>query len=689
MSKIMEKADAFPDEKTIEVDYWDIDFFDSEFGEYLLLKPYNSLYNAEQAIQELLPADAAERNVKLHFRVVRLPEETAKIGIRLLRAEHLGKFVAIDGLVRKTTEVRPMLREAVFQCLRCYAILKVSQESTLFKEPMECSKEQGGCGRAAASTAFKLLTEKSQFIDTQKLEVQESPEELRAGAQPERLTIYVEDDLTGLISPGDRVIVNGVLRSQQRVTRLRGKSTLFDIFLECNSLELKEKEFEDVKIKEDEIKEFIEISKKPNVYEIIIESIAPSIYGMPIEKEALALQLFSGVQKHLPDETKIRGDIHILLVGDPGTAKSQLLEYVSHLSPRGVYASGKSTSAAGLTAAAVRDEFGEGRWVLEAGALVLADGGIACIDEIDKMSSQDRSALHEAMEQQEIHVAKAGITAALKSRCSLLAAANPKYGRFDEYRPISEQIDMPPALLSRFDVIFPIKDKPEKTQDLSMAEHILRSHVGGEIKQHRSHSHAPKFTEDDEKDALKNIEPLLTQDILKKYVAYARRNVYPVMTRDAIQDLADFYVQLRTQEGSGEGTAVAITPRQLEGLVRLAEASARIRLSEQITSDDTDRAIRITRYFLSRVASAGEGGGFDIDIIATGTGQSQRTRMIRLIEIIRDISERDKSGNAFEDDVIDEAEAAGLDRDQITADIEKLRREGRIFKPSEKRIRLV
>jgi replicative DNA helicase Mcm len=689
MSKIMEKADAYPDEKTIEVDYWDIDFFDSEFGEYLLLKPYNSLYNAEQAIHDLLPADAMERDVKLHFRVVRLPEETAKIGIRLLRAEHLGKFVAIDGLVRKTTEVRPMLREAVFQCLRCYAILKVSQESTVFKEPMECSKEQGGCGRAAASTAFKLLTEKSQFIDTQKLEVQESPEELRAGAQPERLTIYVEDDLTGLISPGDRVIVNGVLRSQQRVTRLRGKSTLFDIFLECNSLELKEKEFEDVKIKEEEIKEFIEISKKPNVYEVIIESIAPSIYGMPIEKEALALQLFSGVQKHMPDETKIRGDIHILLVGDPGTAKSQLLEYVSHLSPRGVYASGKSTSAAGLTAAAVRDEFGEGRWVLEAGALVLADGGIACIDEIDKMSSQDRSALHEAMEQQEIHVAKAGITAALKSRCSLLAAANPKYGRFDEYRPISEQIDMPPALLSRFDVIFPIKDKPEKTQDLSMAEHILRSHVGGEIKQHRSHSHAPKFTEDDEKDALKNIEPILTQNILKKYVAYARRNVYPVMTRDAIQDLADFYVQLRTQEGSSEGTAVAITPRQLEGLVRLAEASARIRLSEQITSDDTDRAIRITRYFLSRVASAGEGGGFDIDIIATGTGHSQRTRMIRLIEIIRDISERDKSGNAYEDDVIDEAEAAGLDRDQITADIEKLRREGRIFKPSEKRIRLV
>ncbi len=689
MSRILEKADLYPDEKSVEVSYWDIDFFDSEFSEHLLNKPFNSLYNAEQAILNLLPADAIDKGVKLHVRINRLPEQTACIGIRYLRAEHLGKFIAIDGLVRKATEVRPMLREAVFQCLRCYGILKVPQDSMVFKEPMECSKEQGGCGRAAASTAFKLLTEKSQFVDTQKLEIQESPEELRAGAQPERLTIYVEDDITGQISPGDRVVLNGILRSQQRITRLRGKSTLFDIFLDGNSIELKEKEFEDVKIKEEEIKDFIDLSKRNDVYDVVIESIAPSIYGMQIEKEALALQLFSGVTKHMPDETKIRGDIHILLVGDPGTAKSQLLEYISHLSPRGIYASGKSTSAAGLTAAAVRDEFGEGRWVLEAGALVLADGGIACIDEIDKMSSQDRSALHEAMEQQEIHVAKAGITAALKSRCSLLAAANPKYGRFDEYRPISEQIDMPPALLSRFDVIFPIKDKPEKSQDMSMAEHILRSHVGGEIKQHREHSDLPKFSKDEEDLALKSVMPVLTQEFLRKYVAYARRHVYPVMTRDAIQDLADFYVQLRTQEGSAEGTPVAITPRQLEGLVRLAEASARMRLSEQITGDDTARAIKITRYYLTRVASSGEGGAFDIDIIATGTGHSQRTRMIQLIEIIRDISERDKSGSAYEDDVVEEAEARGLEREQVKADIEKLRREGRVFKPTEKRLRLV
>jgi len=628
-----------------------------------------------------------DAGVKLHVRINKLPDETARIGIRLLRAEHLGKFIAIEGLVRKATEVRPMLRQAVFQCMRCYAILKVPQESTVFIEPQECLKEQGGCGRAAASTAFKLLTEKSQFVDTQKLEIQESPEGLRAGAQPERLTMFIEDDITGNIAPGDRAIINGTLRSQQRISRMRGKSTLFDIYLEGNSIELEEKEFEDVKIDEEEMEKIVKLSKDPKVYDTIIESIAPSIYGMYIEKEALGLQLFGGVAKHMPDETRIRGDIHIMLIGDPGTAKSQLLEYISHLAPRGVYASGKSTSAAGLTAAAVRDEFGEGRWTLEAGALVLADGGIACVDEMDKMTSQDRSALHEAMEQQEIHVAKAGITASLKSRCALLAAANPKYGRFDEYRPISDQIDMPPALLSRFDVIFPVKDKPDKDMDLSMAEHILRSHLGGEIKEHRSESNDPKYTKDDEDSALKLVIPILSTEFLRKYIAYSRRNIFPVMTQEAIQDLADFYVRLRSQESTGETGAIAITPRQLEALVRLAEASARMRLSEQITNEDTERAIRIAQYYLKRVAS--ESGILDIDMIATGVSHSQRSRIIKLTDIIKELCAEDKSGAANEDEVIAEAESIGFEREQILKDIEKLRREGRIFKPSEKKIRLV
>jgi len=246
---------------------------------------------------------------------------------------------------------------------------------------------------------------------------------------------------------------------------------------------------------------------------------------------------------------------------------------------------------------------------------------------------------------------------------------------------------MPPALLSRFDVIFPVKDKPDKDMDLSMAEHILRSHLGGEIKEHRSESNDPKYTKDDEDSALKLVIPILSTEFLRKYIAYSRRNIFPVMTQEAIQDLADFYVRLRSQESTGETGAIAITPRQLEALVRLAEASARMRLSEQITNEDTERAIRIAQYYLKRVAS--ESGILDIDMIATGVSHSQRSRIIKLTDIIKELCAEDKSGAANEDEVIAEAESIGFEREQILKDIEKLRREGRIFKPSEKKIRLV
>lgn len=687
-AKIQEAADIFPELRSIIVDFSDLDFFDGELGQYFLNRPNNAMYAAERAIRNLMPPDTMENGISLHFRVKNLPTETSRIIIRDLRAAHMGKFLAIEGLVRKATEVRPKLKDAVFKCMRCGTILKVHQEDMTFKEPLECSKEQGGCGRAASSTSFKLLSEESYFIDTQKLENQEPPEGLRGGAQPERLTVYLDEDLTGKISPGDRIIVNGVLRTRQRGTKMGGKSTLFDIHLDGNSVELQEKEFEEVEISDEEEQEILELSQRSDVYDKIISSIAPSIYGMRIEKEALALQLVSGVAKLMPDETRIRGDIHILMVGDPGTAKSQLLEYISRLSPRGVYASGKATTAAGLTAAAVRDEFGEGRWVLEAGALVLADGGLACVDEIDKMSPQDRSAMHEAMEQQVIHVAKAGITAALSSRCAILAAANPKLGRFHDFSPLSEQIDMPPALLTRFDVIFPISDKPNRDLDSHMAEHIIGAHLGGEIHEFRkAKSDTKKYTKEDEERAVSRIKPILTPDFLRKYVAYARRTVFPVMTKEAMKSLVEYYVNLRaTEAADGEENVVAITPRQLEALVRLSEASARLRLSNEVTLDDTERSIEIADYYLRKVAS--EGGVLDIDMLATGTGHSQRGRIAELMEIIKEQSRLDKSGSADEDEVLNEAEARNLDVEKVKDDINKLTREGRIFKPRSNRLQL-
>ncbi|HEC94815.1 MAG TPA: minichromosome maintenance protein MCM, partial [Thermoplasmatales archaeon] len=367
-AEIENVALEYPQQRSLLVDYWKIDKADHEMAEMLLLNPTKVIFNAEEALNTI--DVAIDKEMKLHFRVYNLPE-TQRILIRRLRAEHLGRFIAVEGLVKKVTEVRPKLKKAVFICQKCGARITVEQDEDILKEPLECYEEQGGCGR---SSTFKLSPSLSEFIDSQKVEIQESPEGLRGGAQPERISVYIDDDIVGDIAPGDRVIVNGVLVSQQR-RRGTYRLTSFDKIMHTVSIEKQEQAFEEVEITEEDEQRILEVSKDPGIYEKMRESIAPTIYGMEAEKDAMVLQLFGGVPKSMPDGTRIRGDIHMLLVGDPGTAKSQMLSYISKLAPRSIYASGKATSAAGLTAAAVRDEFGEGHWTLEAGALVLADMG--------------------------------------------------------------------------------------------------------------------------------------------------------------------------------------------------------------------------------------------------------------------------------------------------------------------------
>jgi replicative DNA helicase Mcm len=344
--RITEIADIYPEKKSLEINYSEIEAFDFELSEYFLDNSYKATFIAEKIIEKLTPP---EKKVTIHLRVKNIPKDS-KIEIRDLRSKHLGKFIAVEGLVRKATEVRPKMVDAMFKCMRCEAIIKEPQDNLIFKEPLECYKEQGGCARTAASTKFKLLNEHSTYIDTQKIEIQESPEGLRGGAQPQRLVAYAEDDLTGRISPGDRIIINGPLRSVQKKS-YPVRSTLFEIFMDINSIELEEHEFEEVPISSEDAQKITELSKDPDIYRKITASISPTIYGMTVEKEALALQLFGGVPKIMPDGTHIRGDIHIFLVGDPGTAKSQLLRYISELAPRGIYASGKASSAAGLCVA--------------------------------------------------------------------------------------------------------------------------------------------------------------------------------------------------------------------------------------------------------------------------------------------------------------------------------------------------
>lgn len=368
--KISETGTAYPDLRSVEVEFDDIDNFNRDLAEYMLNHPIKTIRIAEEAVKAILPPDIQN---PLHIRIFNLPS-TSNIQIRNLRGSHLGKLLAIDGLVRKVTEVRPRLIEAHFMCARCGFDNVIPQDDIYVREPYECE----GCQKGANQTSFHFMQDFSVYIDTQKIEVQENPEGLRGGEQPQRLTAYIEDDIAGRISPGDRITINGVLMSRQK-QKGKMKSTVFDIHLNVNSIETKESDYEELEITEEDILAIEELSQQPDIFEKLRNSIAPTIFGMGVEKEALSLQIFGGVRKFMPDGTKIRGDIHVLFVGDPGTAKSQLLRYTSQISPRGIYTSGQATTKAGLTATAVKEEFGDGRWTLEAGALVLADKGIACL----------------------------------------------------------------------------------------------------------------------------------------------------------------------------------------------------------------------------------------------------------------------------------------------------------------------
>src|SRR5438876_549364 len=675
LSKIIAIADRFPEDRSLLVAFDELNRFDTDMAIYLLRHPLNVLLAGEEAIRRLAPP--GDEGAQIHLRVKLLPRDR-RVPVRALRAKHLGQYIAVEGLVRKSTEVRPRVTDALFQCLRCGTIIKEPQDGQTFREPLECYEEQGGCKRSASATKFKLLTETSLFVDTQKLEIQEPPEGLRGGEEPQLLTLYLEDDLTGRITPGERVIMSGVLRSIQK-GRPGAKSTLFDIFMDVNSVEKEQVEFEEIEVTEEDARLIRETGASPDIFRMITASIAPSMYGMYVEKEAVALQLFSGVPKVMPDGRRIRGDIHVLMVGDPGIGKSELLSYMSRLSPRGIYATGKSSTAAGLTASAVRDEFGEGRWTLEAGALVLADLGLACIDEIEKMNPQDRSAIHEAMEQQRISVAKAGITAVLQSRCEVLAAANPKFGRFDEHKYISEQIDLPPALLSRFDIIFSMIDRPQAERDRELAEHILKGHRVGEIARRRETGAATEETQGLEEP----YTPYFSPEFLRKFVAYAKR-IYPVMTEDAMGIIEKKYLDIR-RTGETAGSSVPITPRQLEAIIRLSEAGARLRLSEAVTADDAERAVHIVEYWMGKVA--GEEGRFDIDIIQTGISQSQREQIISIRDIISELA--GPEGVADYEDIVRLAQERGIPPAKVDAWLKRWAQEGEIYSPAKNKYKLV
>jgi replicative DNA helicase Mcm len=1198
--EIGELAQNYPtDERSLFIDYDDLYRYDPDLADDYLNQPEQLQQYAEEALRLYdLPVD-----VKLgqaHVRMRPLPDST---DIRDIRARHVNTLVTVRGTVNKATDVRPKMQEAAFECQRCGTLTRIPQSGGDFQEPHECQ----GCERQGP---FGLNYDQSEFVDSQKLRVQESPEGLRGGETPQSIDISIEDDITGEVTPGDHVAATGILRLEQQGSE-QDKSAVFDVYMDGVSVEIDEEDFEDMDITDADKEAIYELSNEPDVYEQMVGSVAPSIYGYDEEKLAMILQLFSGVTKHLPDGSRIRGDLHMLLIGDPGTGKSQLLSYIKNVAPRSVYTSGKGSSSAGLcvtgdtriqtgegfvpirdlavqehpepvdedtssekslplqtfeytttemvesesshvwrmpekpcrrvetahgkaleasvntpvltcgtsglewtpisdvepgefvavpkyddldrsevgtrefleltsekveladesvdrirsaladefghlraaaaelglseefvydsvrnrhipldkldtmldavgmtredlafdrlmirhgdsitvpetfdedlmyllglvfgdgdisldrrggnrgmvrisngnetileqaadifaakfdkhpeieyqtdrvpcirvniatiarlfanagmetpkadlalapelttaahadaflrgfmdadgavsarddggssvlvstisadlaeqiqlmletygvrarrrerdrrgtyeladgqtiesthvqhfvelygsnieryadaigftipekqdaldevtddatrrgermpvgdvlvatdggavagdyyqnvrrgdnpsreraramladidvgdaeralrevvdadlrwdrvtdvedvgekevfdltvpethnfvgngivthnTAAAVRDDFGDGQqWSLEAGALVLADRGIAAVDELDKMAPDDRSAMHQALEQQEISVSKAGINATLKSRCSLLGAANPKYGRFDQYEPIGEQIDLEPALISRFDLIFTVTDQPNEEEDRNLAQHILNTNYAGELETQRSEMTNMDVSTEEVEEVTTDVDPVIEPDLMRKYIAYAKQNCHPRMTESARAAVEDFYVDLRAK-GQGEDSPVPVTARQLEAIVRLAEASARVRLSDTVEEADAERVIDIVRSCLQDIGVDPETGEFDADVVETGQSKTQRDRIKNLKQLIGEI-ETEYDDGAPVDVVLDRADEIGLDADKAEHEIDKLKQKGEVYEPKQQHLR--
>ena len=676
-NEIGQLAQKYPNEKrSLYVEWGDLYRFDSDVADDFIAQPDQMREYAEEALRLYdLPVD-----VKLGQAHVRVRGLQTTTGIRDIRARHRGELVEVTGIIRKATDVRPKITEAAFECQRCGTLTRIPQTSGEFHEPHECQ----GCERQGP---FDINFDQSEFLDAQKIRGQESPEGLRGGETPQSIDVHIDDDITGHVTAGDHVRVTGILHLDQQGSN-QEKSPVFDVYMDGISVEIEDEQFEDMDITDEDKKRIIELSNEPNVYDRMIGSMAPSIYGYEQEKLAIIMQLFSGVTKHLPDGSRTRGDLHMLLIGDPGTGKSKLLQYVRNLAPRSVYTSGKGSSSAGLTAAAVRDDFGDGQqWTLEAGALVLADQGIAAVDELDKMRPEDRSAMHEALEQQSISISKAGINATLKSRCSLLGAANPKYGRFDQYEPIGEQIDLEPALISRFDLIFTVTDQPDAEADANLAEHIIETNYAGELHTHRENTTTPNVTAEEVDNVTGNVEPEIDAELLRKYIAYAKRNCYPMMTEEAKAQIRDFYVDLRAK-GQGEDAPVPVTARKLEALVRLAEASARMRLSDTIDSDDAERVIEIVRSCLQDIGVDPETGEFDADVVETGQSKSQRDRAKTLRNIIEELQEEyDDEPGAPMERIVERAAEAGIEESKVEHRVSELKKRGDLYEPQNGYIR--
>jgi replicative DNA helicase Mcm len=637
--------------QSLIVDYIDLDSYNPLLAKEITHKPDEYLEAFNEAVLSVLREIHPDYEQEIREKIrVRIGNYTVQKGLREINADLINKLVSISGMVVRSSEVKPLAKKVAYKCTNCNTVTEAQLKGLVMKKPIKCP--------ACSEKELEMDPESSLFIDFQMVRLQELPEDLPAGQLPHYIEVTVMSDLVDQCRPGDRIILTGIIRIEQEQLAPQAKTSLFRLRMEGNNIEYlggragsKDTRYvERIMISTEDERQIRTIASKPDAYEKLIASFAPHIYGHEPIKEAILLLIVGSVTKRLEDGSTRRGDINVLLVGDPGTAKSEMLKFTAKIAPRGLYTSGRGSTAAGLTAAVIRDK--SGIMMLEAGAVVLGDQGIVCIDEFDKIKPEDRSALHEVMEQQTCSVAKGGIVATLNARTSILSASNPIYGKYDPYKNITENVNLPVPLLTRFDLIFIVRDSPDKEKDNLVASHILEIH----------------------RDTEQAARPAIDIDLFSKYLSYAKQ-IEPALTPEAIDIVRSYYMDMRRIESEG---MITVTPRQLEALIRLASARSRLLLKDMVDAEDAQRAIYLVDQMMRTAGVDVNTGKTDFGVLY-GKPQSVVSKEKTFMELFGGLTGAEN--NDVEDKVlIGELVKTGKFSDEEARKyIQKFNREGQIF----------